>query len=264
MKNLLTLITLLTLSWGCFAQNGVILYTDFNPNLCIATTEQSPNDTLFLDFDRDNVVDLRIALIHRTEPVVRFVPARGWHFRTRYDSTYVIPFTTDTIVPAAPHVWKTSAYGYHMTESYNIKKKFGVRKVVNDSTYLYGWLNFNLIVASPGSNNSQFFICIDNMAYCTSPNYPLRWDQSTMTSIEEDNNNTIVSIRPNPTAGLFTIEGDNLRRAEVFNTLGQRVATVDSQGEQISIDISDLPAGIYMVAITDRDNRKYINKVVKE
>lgn len=263
MKKFATLLALLSLSWVCLAQNNEFIYTDFEPNLCMATTEQSPNDTLFLDFDRDNVVDLRIVLLHRTEPVVRFVPAPGWHFRVKKYSTDDIPVTTDTLVPAQPHEWRTFAYGYYFPELLSTNKMFGVRKVVNDSTYRYGWLDFNLIISSAGSN-SQFFVCIDDMVYCTIPNYPLRWGQSTMTSIEEKNNNTFASIHPNPTAGLFYIEGNDLKRAEVFNSLGQRIAIEDSRDDQISVDISSLPAGLYFVAITDRANNRCVRKIIKE
>lgn len=51
---------------------------------------------------------------------------------------------------------------------------------------------------------------------------------------------------------------------KVFNTLGQRLATVQGDGEQLTADISSLPAGIYFVNITDNGGRKCVRKVVKE
>ena len=73
-----------------------------------------------------------------------------------------------------------------------------------------------------------------------------------------------VSIYPNPTNGLATVTGKNLKSAEVFNILGQRVAKVQGQGETLQIDIANLPAGVYFVNIMDEEGRKCIRKVVKE
>ena len=73
-----------------------------------------------------------------------------------------------------------------------------------------------------------------------------------------------VTLHPNPTNGQVTITGKDLRTAKVINALGQCVATVKGDGEQLTLDISDLPAGIYFVNITDGEGRKCVRKVVKE
>ena len=74
----------------------------------------------------------------------------------------------------------------------------------------------------------------------------------------------ICTIHPNPTTGQITITGKDLKLAEVFNALGQRVASAKGEGERMTIDISTLPAGVYMVNVTDKDGRKCVKKVVKE
>ena len=80
--------------------------------------------------------------------------------------------------------------------------------------------------------------------------------------IEE--NEALVSVYPNPTTGQVTITGKDLKKAEVVNTLGQRVAAVAGEGERITVDINRLPAGVYFVNVTDKDGRKCVRKVVKE
>ncbi len=72
------------------------------------------------------------------------------------------------------------------------------------------------------------------------------------------------SIHPNPTIGVFTITGQDLKSAEVFNTLGQKVATARGEGETMQIDLSELPIGVYFVNITNKEGRKCVRKVVKE
>ena len=71
-------------------------------------------------------------------------------------------------------------------------------------------------------------------------------------------------VYPNPTNGLVTITGQELESAEVFNALGQRVATATGEGERLTVGLNGLPAGIYFVNVTDKDGRKCARKVVKE
>lgn len=72
------------------------------------------------------------------------------------------------------------------------------------------------------------------------------------------------TLHPNPTNGLVTITGNDLKQAELINTLGQCVASVKGEGGQLTVDISGLPAGVYFVNITDGEGRKCVKKVVKE
>ena len=80
----------------------------------------------------------------------------------------------------------------------------------------------------------------------------------------EENGRLVCDLYPNPTTGQVNITGQNLKTAEVINTLGQRVATAKGEGERIAVDISALPAGVYFVNVTDKDGRKCVRKVVKE
>lgn len=73
-----------------------------------------------------------------------------------------------------------------------------------------------------------------------------------------------LDLHPNPTTGLVTITGKDLTSVEVFNTFGQRVAVTTDKGDCIALDISHLPAGIYLVNITDSEGANYVKKVVKE
>lgn len=72
------------------------------------------------------------------------------------------------------------------------------------------------------------------------------------------------TLHPNPTTGLVTVIGKDLKDAEVHNALGQRVATATGEGERLTVDLNGLPAGVYFVNITDKEGRKCVRKVVKE
>lgn len=91
-------------------------------------------------------------------------------------------------------------------------------------------------------------------SYTKKPNYALK----------EQTVSAFATLYPNPTSGLVTITGQDLKSAEVFNTLGQQVATPKGEDETMQIDLSELPIGVYFVNITDEEGRKCVRKVVKE
>ena len=83
-------------------------------------------------------------------------------------------------------------------------------------------------------------------------------------AVQETSIDGIVHVMPNPTTGLVTITGKDLKQAEIHNTFGQRVAYAQGDGERIIIDLNGLPAGIYFVAVTNEEGRRCVQKVVRE
>ena len=135
----------------------------------------------------------------------------------------------------------------------------------------YGWLNtdhwWDTITESYYSYQTIFKIPLNvqilDFAYCTIPNYPLKFGQKSVTELGE-NNELLTDIHPNPSDGLVTILGNNLKAAEVYNALGQWVATATGQGEQLTLSLEGLPTGIYFINVTDTEGRKCVKKVVKK
>ena len=110
--------------------------------------------------------------------------------------------------------------------------KAGIRNG-EEGEYYYGWIELYSVV---GDDHETVYFNLARTCFCTI----------------------------HPTNGQVTITGQDLRSAEVFNTLGQCVATVKGEDEQMTVDISNLPAGVYFVNITDGEGRKCVRKVVKE
>ena len=79
----------------------------------------------------------------------------------------------------------------------------------------------------------------------------------------DENDPETFNIAPNPTTGLVTVTGENLRQAEVFNMLGQQMLSIQGKGNELQIDMATLSAGIYFVTVTDKEGRKCVRKVVK-
>ena len=81
-------------------------------------------------------------------------------------------------------------------------------------------------------------------------------------SIDEMNNkNFSFKISPNPTSGIFTIQGDNIQSVEITNTNGQIVKQLSIDLCLITIDLSDQSNGMYFVKI-QTNNQIFTNKII--
>ena len=136
-----------------------------------------------------------------------------------------------------------------------------------ETHYCYGWMecsmNWHWTTAPP--QWTEGLLCINRMAFCTIPDYPLCLGQTNFTwDVEEIETTAFATLHPNPTTGQVTIMGHDLKAAVVLNALGQQVATATGEGETLQIDIANLPIGVYFVNVTDSEGHKCVRKVVKE
>lgn len=79
--------------------------------------------------------------------------------------------------------------------------------------------------------------------------------------------NSPLRMYPNPTQGLTWIhfEGMLPQRIEVFQLTGQRVLVLDEKSisSETLLDLSGKPAGIYLVRITEKQQRRFLRMVVQ-
>jgi hypothetical protein len=76
-------------------------------------------------------------------------------------------------------------------------------------------------------------------------------------------NNTDLSMYPNPTTGLLNITTTAAKATvEIFNIMGQNVATKEITNGANTIDISNLSNGVYSVQIM-QNNTLTVGKVIK-
>jgi len=273
------------------AQEGEIIYTEFEPDTVAHFTVNTgiPNLPLALDVNQDGESDFIFTPSPMPNLMITTVlnSQSSWWFRLPYAIYHpdndALPIYGDTIQvgDTIPNI--ESSWGFIYRFQYN---RYGipyqqvcpdpdshyfisVRKEVNGG-YCYGWIDCHIFISEDPVVNGTYhgqeiYITIYRMAYCTIHNYPLRVGQTSFDwAVPENNVTHSVTVHPNPTNGTVTITGLNLRQAEVVNTLGQSVASVLGEGDQLSVDISNLPAGIYFVNVTDEEGRKCVSKVLKE
>jgi len=293
-KALITLFALM-MAFGAKAQEGEIIYKDYGPDGWSYEFDANVEtiDTLQIDLDNEGIVDLYYhgsssALMHA--PMVAWVDItskygyNGFKWCCTYtwtsdefgEPTIVINGTLgDTISNATS--WFTQYFfncGYYEgnVDLPNARYK-GFRFPHESGGYCYGWLEDSIQYIRyqdpPSSATWDYhhnaLVHVYRWAYCTIPNYPLRLGQTSFDwDVAENEANYFASIHPNPTTGQVIITGKDLKRAEVFNALGQCVATAQGEGERMTVDIGAFPAGIYFVNVTDEGGRKCVKKVIKK
>jgi len=254
MKNKLVILALL-LPIISQAQENYINYNMFNPDTCF--TLQDP-DVLYWDLNQDGTDDIFYYLVwHSAGGYLTYMkPMANWEWSNsiRIDQTHYQPLTDTTMIDETLY-WRTSA---SFLNKYDSPKwwLFAFRYQAEDGIH-YAWMHF--------SNIGYCSCCVSDMGYCTLPNQPIKWGQTELLAIKEnDYSIAFATLHPNPTTGLVTIAGENLRQAEVLNMLGQQVLSVQGEGNELRIDMAALPAGVYFVNVTDDEGRKCVRKVVKE
>jgi hypothetical protein len=75
------------------------------------------------------------------------------------------------------------------------------------------------------------------------------------------NHDVFVKLYPNPTNSNVTVEGKGIRSVAVWNVVGQLVSEQEyKKVDKVTVDVSHLPPGVYMVRVND----VWVGKVVKE
>ena len=222
------------------AQQGEILYTDLDPDPFLHVTVSY--EQLCSDLNFDTVPDMCMSYYLEAFWV-------DFTIRSIQDNLMLCHGLNDDDVIADAEVWQTSCYFVGNPDSLT---NMGFRYEI-DGDYYYGWFRtYNNL-----SERNWYF---DEYAFCTIPNYPLRWGQTSLTSIEENENN-IAELHPNPTTGTVRIEAEDVREIQVFNPLGQWVKTVWNTNE---VSLEGLPQGLYLLHVTLEGGKAFSDKVVKE
>ena len=236
-----------SLAW---AQSSDIIYRDFNPDSILVITN---SDDMFIDLDGNNQPDIRMSYYSMSVGVFPSI-------ESCYPDSISLCVTESGSILSDIEEWTNTLDFEIVIANHN----YGFR-IKHDNNYLYGWFETYLDWDDDTPNEKRtVYWGFDRVAVCTIPNYPLRWGQTSFTGVEENEPSAFAVAHPNPTTGIVTISGKDLKHAEVLNALGQRVATATGKGETLQIDIATLPAGVYFVTITDAEGRKCVKKVVKD
>lgn len=83
------------------------------------------------------------------------------------------------------------------------------------------------------------------------------------TDIQFYSTSNSIKVFPNPTNGLFTVEGNDITRCEIFNLIGQTVKAVKPSTGKTIVDLSEFKSGIYLIKTQTR-NSANVFKIILE
>jgi len=249
-------------------QTGDIIHTVCGPEHSFAINPAHPGEgQVYLDYDQDGENDHYIFTEHiyswgECQIRIQGVDGTGWRLNPH-------PCTVgDTITCYADSlfIWpwfvllRGWEYNYYTSNNEYPDTYYSVRKQTANGS-LNAWWRISII----WRNDEDVTLTVHEIAYCTEPGYPLCVGQTDFTwDVEEVEIHPDFTVSPNPTEGVFTVSGESLVELQVYNTLGQRILTLEPNDNTATIDLTSQPAGMYFVNITDQEGRKCVKKVVKQ
>ena len=76
-----------------------------------------------------------------------------------------------------------------------------------------------------------------------------------------------ISVYPNPTENELYLEGNGLKKVEVYNTLGQLMETIDAHGSDLlRLNVGEYGPAVYILKIHSDDEtttRRFVKKMTK-
>ena len=253
-KLILALLALMPFT-GAFAQTGDIIYRDFEPDsILIYWYKLGP---VWIDLDVDGEPnDLKMVMWKGGYFCVPELITAGPNIRI----CTIEPDNTDIILSEIEEEnWETYI-GWSAGCIPCQYKHYGFR-IQREDGYYYGWFEtYNRVVSQKNEKQISHY-GFDRTAYCTIPNYPLRWGETELIGLEETGfKASTLILRPNPATDIVHIEGVEATVVKVCNALGQLVQTVQNANE---ISLEGLPQGVYLLRVTTKDGSVFSDKVVK-
>jgi hypothetical protein len=172
---------------------------------------------------------------------------------------------TVAAAPATPTLTTsgTPATGITLTSSAATGNQFYL-----NGTAITGATSTSYLINS-GTKNGSYTVTVTNAAGCSATSAAVTVTVTAATSAQAS---TALTVSPNPTRdGLLTLELSGFREAvtlTVTNTLGQRVAesTVASAalGQKQTLNLSALPAGMYLLQARTASGAVEVRRIVRE
>ena len=245
-KTLLLAVFACLFSLSLFSQEeGTIIYTDFEPDSVIY-----PVDIEYIDINYDNEWD------------VKFIREIYGGFGVLECNDYWgVRHLTYNFNDSLSSIKKWSTYVELLT--YGNDYHIALLHKVGAECY-YGWMK--LYVEKHDTSWHDPSVTITEMAYCTIPNYPLKFGQKSLTDdevAEIDGFNRQYELYPNPADDRLVLKLADEHKCEnvaIYSIDGRMLISQNTDFE--NIDVSALTRGVYFVRIRLQEGSVFTEKIV--
>ena len=228
-----------------FIEEEPIIFTEFEPDTCFTLNYQ---DTIYWDLNQDGAYDIYFYLVYHSAGgyMTYMSPVTHWQWSNsiKIDQNLWQPLTDSSIIDESLY-WQSGELFFSGMDSPEWWY-FAFRHQTEDGIH-YGWAH----IKCTGYCN----FCISGMGYCTIPNYPIVWGQTTITTgLEEETIENDFSVYPNPTSGVLfveTFQETSLpnQTYRIINMMGQTLLHGNITAKTQQIIIENLPAGLYFISV---------------
>lgn len=184
MKSKLFLLAVFTamFSVNLFSQEDAIIYTDFEPDSLIAPIlSEYEGGNPPIDINHDGIGDFMF---------YKYASSAAYMLYMGVSDNWQVAYahSQDSLGPIQNYIyWSRWRIFIENVSGYD-NKKYAFRYLVEDVGYYYGWVRFSF-VRLPGPHFANYEVTLEDMAFCTIPDYPLRFGQkSLLTSNPEEIN----------------------------------------------------------------------------
>lgn len=87
---------------------------------------------------------------------------------------------------------------------------------------------------------------------------------TTITNVESITYDKNISVYPNPANENIVVKSENIQTVEIFNTVGMKLYSQETNANELNINVSDFTNGVYFIKVTDDNNNTVITKFVKK
>ncbi len=266
----ITLITVLMVS--TLISYSQIAYTDISPDV---TTTLNPTDIQMfevtpIDFDGDGTEEYNFRwdyfnandwFVHMTKDFNKandafvYLPPNG--------DGLLDPLTLNTTIGATSNWGVTGDPFVSLAPSTNFQdlgdRYIGVRFELNDNTH-YGWVLVSY---------ASLTLTVKGYAYNETPDTPIDAGDTGALGVTGLNFQNNFSAFPLPTTRFLSIkskQNNQIQNIEIYDLTGRLVTSTKIKvinEELISIDVSSLNKGVYVIKLIDNHNKNYIKKILK-
>jgi len=149
------------------------------------------------------------------------------------------------------NTWAHSAYNLPPSNDWWKAESIDITEFLTD-TITYQCFQVRFVYKNVYTNPFSLAWYVDDISIAYYPNLSVN-----------DNSKINYNIYPNPTSDKFIIENsENIKSIYIFQIDGRLIRNIPVN--ESPIDISDLKPGVYIVKVTEKDNRNIIKKIVKK
>ena len=210
-----------------------------------------------------------------TSAQVDSVVVNGNGTYTQYVDTLLAPVDSTICLDTIATVYDTTVTYDTINGVVDTITAFDTTFVVDTNYTAFDTMYLNMLAATPDSGwrfGYMVIVSFDSIEYYDtifSNTVCIDWfgmveyviiNFDPITGIGNATNNGSVKVYPNPTNSHVTIDADNYRNSTVYTVNGSTVTTTTSK----RVDMTNMPAGTYVIQVRLNDNTVLTYKVVKK